>query len=192
MRQSIFLKTFIILAAVAAVGGAVLVGFRVSPEVRRDTVVEETGLSDSYRFDTVNLIIISRIHTLVAGIPLWTFVFWTSPFLALAAHCPPPSPGIYCIEPFTSSTDDVAIICSLATSIRQFALPLAVFAIIFVGVQLVIAAASGNEGKLAQTKSWLWYVVIETAIIVPATILVNAAVRFSAAICGTPIPQACQ
>jgi hypothetical protein len=155
-------------------------------------VVEETGLSDSYRFDTVNLIIISRIHTLVAGIPLWTFVFWNSPFLALAARCPPPSPGIYCIEPFTSSTDDVEIICSLATSIRQFALLLAVFAIIFVGVQLVIAAASGNEGKLAQTKSWLWYVVIETAIIVPATILVNAAVRFSAEICGTPIPQACQ
>jgi hypothetical protein len=100
--------------------------------------------------------------------------------------------SLYCFEPFTSSIDAVAIICGLATSIRQFALPLAVFAIVFIGFQLVIAASGGNEGKLAQTKSWLLYVVIGTVIIAAATTLVNAAVRFSAQIGGGPVPQACQ
>ena len=57
-------------------------------------------------------------------------------------------------------------------------IPLAALAIIIVGVRFVLAAASGNPGKIQQAKDLLFWTVVGTAVVVGALVIANAVVNF--------------
>lgn len=80
--------------------------------------------------------------------------------------------------------DSVAVLCGIAASIRSYGLPFAVFAIVLLGVRMVIAAATDNPGDLAQAKKLLVYAIVGAAIVAAAVVLVNASVSFISSISG--------
>lgn len=84
-----------------------------------------------------------------------------------------------------NAIDSVAILCGIAATVRSYGLPFAVFAIVILGLRLVIAAASGNPGELQQTKKWLVYAIVGAAIVAAAVVLVSASVNFIGSISGT-------
>ena len=77
------------------------------------------------------------------------------------------------------SQDAVALIKSVVAQVQPFAITLTVFAIIFVGVQYVIAVASGNPGKTQQAKVLLFYVMIGATIVAGALVIANAVILFA-------------
>lgn len=76
-------------------------------------------------------------------------------------------------------TDTVTkLIDSISTAVIQIAMPIAVIAIIIVGLRLLIAGVSGETGKVTETKKMLWWVLIGTAVVVGSAALAKAVVTF--------------
>lgn len=96
------------------------------------------------------------------------------------AQCPPNCK----FENPIKSQDFVKLLESVSKTLRQYAIPLAVFAIIIVGVWLVVAGASGNESQVAKAKQLLFWAVVGAAIVAGATVLVEAARLFAVSLGG--------
>ena len=80
------------------------------------------------------------------------------------------------------SGDLVTILKSVSEALRLFFLPLAAFGIVVMGLWLIIAAASGNQGQVQSSKKFLFWAVIGAAIIAGAVVLVEAARQFAASL----------
>ena len=94
------------------------------------------------------------------------------PYLAYAAH-----PPIVIKNPIGTQTIE-ALIASVAGQLTQFALVLAVFAIVVVGFKLVFAAVNGDAAGITQARKMLWWVLLGTAIIVGAKLIALAVQNF--------------
>lgn len=69
------------------------------------------------------------------------------------------------------------LIKTIAEAAIKIAVPIAVVAIIFVGLRFVLAGISGNSTKVAEARKLLLYVVIGSAIVVGSFVLATAAVQ---------------
>ncbi len=100
-----------------------------------------------------------------------------TPFIA-AAECPPDCE-------FKNPVDEntfLDLLKRFAEDVRTVAVPFAVVAIIFVGFKFVTASASGNPAETAKARKLLKWVVVGSAIIVGATVLVDAVINTMKAI----------
>ncbi len=69
------------------------------------------------------------------------------------------------------------LVVNLADAIRKVAIPLAVIGIVIAGFRMILAATSGNAGKLQEARKLLYWLLIGTAVVVGATILAQAVVN---------------
>lgn len=70
------------------------------------------------------------------------------------------------------------LIASVAGQLTQFALVLAVFAIVVVGFKFVFAAVNGDPTGITQARKMLWLVLLGVAIIVSAQLIALAVQNF--------------
>jgi amino acid transporter len=66
---------------------------------------------------------------------------------------------------------------AVAKAIITIAVPLAVVAIIIVGLRFIIAGSKGDQSELKNARQIFWWVVIGTAIVVGGALLVRAVVN---------------
>ena len=93
--------------------------------------------------------------------------------LVAIAQCPP-----NCT--FDNPTDNrtlLDLIKRVAKDVRDVAVPFAVVAIVVIGFKLVTAAASGKAEETTKARKILLWVIIGSAIIVGATVLVDVAIN---------------
>lgn len=70
------------------------------------------------------------------------------------------------------------LITSIIGQLTPVAVVIAVFAIVVIGFQFVLAAVQGESGKITQARKNLWWVLIGVGIIVSAKLLAEAAKVF--------------
>lgn len=113
------------------------------------------------------------------GLPALFFFAMVAIVLPLVtnAACPGPVgnpngfPNPICAQTF------LELIQSVAKAVRLIAVPFAVIAIIIVGFRFVAAAAGGKVEEVAKARKLFLWVLIGSAIIVGATILVEAVIN---------------
>ncbi len=88
-------------------------------------------------------------------------------------------------NPLGQTKTVTGLIDAVSTAVIMIALPIAVIAIIIVGLRLLIAGASGETGKVTESKTLLWWVVIGTAIVVGSAAIAKAVVSFVETLGGT-------
>lgn len=88
-------------------------------------------------------------------------------------------------NPLGQTKTVTGLIDAVSKAVIYVALPIAVVAIIIVGLRLLIAGAAGESGKVAESKTLLWWVVIGTAIVVGSAAIANAVVNFTQTLGGT-------
>ena len=99
--------------------------------------------------------------------------------LGMVPYISAAEPTIYALPNPLGKTDTVtALIGSISAAVIQIALPIAVVAIIVVGLRLLIAAVSGETGKITEAKKMLWWVLIGTAVVVGSSALALAVTQF--------------
>lgn len=79
-----------------------------------------------------------------------------------------------------TATSFSCLIKTISDAVIQIGVPLAIVAIIFVGLRFVIAAASGDQAGVTKARGMLWYVLIGTAIIVGSWVIAQAVINFFA------------
>lgn len=115
----------------------------------------------------------------ILGVVMTVVMFGAPSFIY--AQCPPTC--VY-TNPIVSGSDFVTILTSVSETLRLFFLPLAAFGIVVMGLWLIIAAASGNQAQVQNSKKFLFWAVIGAAIIAGAVVLVEAARQFAASLGG--------
>ena len=80
-------------------------------------------------------------------------------------------------NPITSNPDLCNLIKSVVAQVRPFAITLVSLLIIIYGFRYVLAAASGNEGKLKEVHKQLGWLLLGAAIVGGAVIIIGAVVK---------------
>lgn len=80
------------------------------------------------------------------------------------------------------------LVKALSEAAIMIVVPIAVVAIIFAGLKFIIAGAQGNDGKIAEARKMLFWIVIGTAVVVGSFVLAGVGIRFFGA---TPGELAC-
>lgn len=78
-----------------------------------------------------------------------------------------------------NAPDLPTLIGHITTAVIKIGVPLAAAAIIWGGFRFVSATAAGNETKLREARTFLWWTIIGSAVVVGGAALVYAAVNFA-------------
>ena len=158
MRQSIVVKSFIIIVAgVAVLGGAVSVGLFHGTQAQGDTEPVQIAGEDAVAFGMLITAFSAAAQTIT--IP------------SANPNSPTyPSP----LDPKIKGLPDLIVL--ILTYIQSIAIPLAIIAIVIVGIQFIYGAATGNQGLISRSRTLLLWILIGTAIVIGAMYLATAMV----------------
>lgn len=112
---------------------------------------------------------------------------------AQAAPIPPAANPSSLTYPSPIPANDLpGLIVLILTYIQSVAIPLAVIAVVIVGIQFIYGAATGNPGLISQSRKLLLWILVGAAIVIGATYLATAMVDLLKNIgqTGTYVPPA--
>ena len=93
------------------------------------------------------------------------------------AQEPVPTPSSY-PNPIGTTKDILTLVNVLLTYMVKITIPLAGLAVIIAGLNYVLAAASGNSGRITKANQTLVWVLIGTGLVVGALIIAKAVYNF--------------